>query len=67
MRAGTEEYVWWVARGDGRDGVAVLWVEAAKQIQHLTWFRNRLTNVVKVVSHRLELGAVVSDGEITLV
>jgi hypothetical protein len=67
MRAGAEERVWRMARGDGGDGVAVLWVEAAKQIQHLTGFGDGLANVAKVVGERLELGSVVGDGEITLI
>jgi hypothetical protein len=56
-----------MVRSDGGDGMAVLRVEVAKQIQHLTWFEDGLANITKVVGERLELGAVVDDGEITLV
>jgi hypothetical protein len=67
MQIGAEEHVWRMARGDGRNGVVVLQVEAAKQIQHLTLFGNALANGVKIVGERLELGAVAGDREITLV
>jgi hypothetical protein len=46
--------------------VAVGGAEAAKKVEHLARFRDRVTNIAKLIGQPLELAAVFMDGEISL-
>lgn len=67
VRASREECVWGPGIGDAGDVGAVLGVEAAQHVQHLTAIRHRLADVAKSVGKELEFGVVLGDREIALV
>jgi hypothetical protein len=66
VRHGTSEGV---GRGSGFDywlEVAILRIQPAEEVEDLTGFRNRMTDVAELVGDALELGAGVMDGEVAL-
>ena len=52
--------------GDHRFDVAVLGVEATKEVEHLAWLGDGVADVAQRISDALELGAVVIHGHVTL-
>lgn len=56
--ASAHEGVRWELGGDHGLDVAVLWIEPAKKVEHLTGFGDGMADVAKLIGETLQLGAV---------
>ena len=64
--AGALEGVRRVLGGDDRLDVPKTRAEAAEEVQHHAWFRDRMADVAQLIGEAFELGAIVIDGHVTL-